>query len=33
MVTVADVGSTLNDLSVDPDVIRQIIAMLDTGSE
>jgi hypothetical protein len=33
VVTVADVGSTLNDLSVDPDVIRQIIAMLDTGSE
>jgi len=33
LVTVADVGSTLNDLSVDPDVIRQITAMLDTGSE
>lgn len=33
MVTVADVGSTLNDLSVDPEVIRQIMAMLDTGSE
>ena len=33
MVTVADVGSTLDDLSVDPDVIRQIIAMLDSGSE
>ena len=32
MVTIADVGSTLNDLSVEPEIIGQIMEMLDSGS-
>jgi hypothetical protein len=32
MVTIADVGGTLNDLAVDPDVVRDIIEILESGA-
>jgi hypothetical protein len=33
MVTIAEVGATLNDLAVDPDVIRDIVDILNSGAD
>jgi hypothetical protein len=33
MVTIADVGGTLNDLAVDPDVVKDILEILQSGAD
>ncbi|MFC4782851.1 hypothetical protein ACT8ZV_00120 [Nocardioides sp. MAHUQ-72] len=33
MVAISEVGSTLNDLAVDPDVVRDILEMLESGAD